>query len=609
MSVDLIAEDELREALRPLRPDPVGFEAGVRERMRIEQALEETDHLRGLSPPARAAAALLPLQLLGGKVSAAGPPLSAAQKLVGYLAFPAISLFVLLGATVFGAVGVRTASAEPVDESLDRKAMQTATGNWWKSHKWGAAAVYALTLALMVSRFSGLLFALYILSIGLLVYVVNSLARVGLGNRLIIAQSCGLGLMLLGQCALSFGIGDGDIHFIDQRLVGVVLMLGGLGVLAGFQVGGDFGQSRLERLAQRTALAAAAVIIVPLVAWFASPLIWPATPQRIKAHVESFDAAPFGAVSWRKWEIVARWTVEAGLHPDLSSARRMLDAEIAGKQNAFILSYAFHVGLIQPDDIHLLRGLDSRRDGLLDQWSRGLEAAPILSLGQQDWVIRALVMQRRLNPQQRDDLAKRLHATMNALSPDTYDALHEALLVTQLLDVIGRPVDPAISGAKVHDLLRALHTTNWGGFQLAGGFMSSANGRVSDEESTAYAVELMQTYGVPEGLDLDWVRSYVRPRAVVHGKWISAVTRYRLRDLPVAPNALVAGAIPRAQPVRRAGAGRVVRVCDRFISDSHPAPDGRDRTFPGVNSHPGVSILSFVAADGMPDQTPAWASG
>jgi hypothetical protein len=53
-------------------------------------------------------------------------------------------------------------------------------------------------------------------------------------------------------------------------------------------------------------------------------------------------------------------------------------------------------------------------------------------------------------------------------------------------------------------------------------------------EATAYAVELMEIYGIPEDLNLNWVRSFLRPlsfRTRDH-KWIAAATLQRLNRLP-----------------------------------------------------------------------------
>ena len=91
--------------MRPYRVDPETFEAGVRERLKAAQKERVEDPLARLSPLLRCAAAFLPLQLVTGcklpATAAKVAPAAGAYKLLSYLAFPAISLFVLLGAHGF----------------------------------------------------------------------------------------------------------------------------------------------------------------------------------------------------------------------------------------------------------------------------------------------------------------------------------------------------------------------------------------------------------------------------------------------------------------------------------------------------------------------------
>ena len=170
---------------------------------------------------------------------------------------------------------------------------------------------------------------------------------------------------------------------------------------------------------------------------------------------------------------MASWAVESKLDPDLSGARRLLAAEIAGEQNPFILGSAFRVGLVQVDQLGQLRDYESRRHSLLDDPNHIMETRPITSLNQEDWVIRAAVLRNDLTPEQRDYLEKRLHATLEDLSTGPYDVLKTPLRATQLLEVIERPVDPDRYRDRVHDWLRTFHSKKGGGFQVAGGFRQS----------------------------------------------------------------------------------------------------------------------------------------
>jgi hypothetical protein len=123
---------------------------------------------------------------------------------------------------------------------------------------------------------------------------------------------------------------------------------------------------------------------------------------------------------------------------------------------------------------------------------------------------------------------------MNHLSEGRSVVLEEALRVTQLLEVIGRPVDRDRYRAKVSQWLREYHCKEGGGFQLPGGFKAFRTLSVGSLEQTSYAVDLMRIYGAPDGLDLNWVRSYLRPlmHRPFNDKYVAAVTLDRLNRLP-----------------------------------------------------------------------------
>ena len=87
---------------------------------------------------------------------------------------------------------------------------------------------------------------------------------------------------------------------------------------------------------------------------------------------------------------------------------------------------------------------------------------------------------------------------------------------------------------RVHDWLRKLHCKRGGGFEVGGSFKRYLEADVGRLEATSNAVELMAVYGIPDDLDLNWVRSFVRPLFIRRSpdKWIAAVTRDRLNHLP-----------------------------------------------------------------------------
>ena len=146
MSVTLVPEDDLRAALRPYRVDPVTFESAVRAR--VSDGLSHTDDpLATLSPAPRSAAAFLPLEVIAaGQMPAAAlklVPGMGAFKLLSYVAFPAISLFVLLGATVFSILKIRRIRDENSPAPVDEKALLDSTRRWWHDNKWGVWLVFA----------------------------------------------------------------------------------------------------------------------------------------------------------------------------------------------------------------------------------------------------------------------------------------------------------------------------------------------------------------------------------------------------------------------------------------------------------------------------------
>ncbi len=459
--------------------------------------------------------------------------------MLGYQAFPAISLFVLVGATVLSVWKIRNLQSQNDNAVSDPIEQHQAMQRWWGDHKRTARFVLVVIMALSLSGESWLLFLCYLFSFGILVYAVKFFARFGMANRLAIGGSCLFGLILLGQLAGST-TGDQEMHFLDQALVPAVF-LSGAGILALlFALLGirrAFAESHIVHRAQARVIIIFSpillLILVPAILWLMRPTLCPATPEQIKQYVESFDSAPYSSASWQQWEISARWAVESKLEPDFAKPRQLLATEIAGEQNPSVLSSAASVGLLSPDQFDQLREYASMRRDFVEV-SAFMKNQMIPSIGLYEWVIRAAVLRNDLTPKERDFLEQRLHATLEAESDSKYATLEELLQATQLLEVIGRPVKPERYRARIHALLREFHSLG-GFFARAGGFRHYRHTPASmpgDPQSTAHAVELMAIYGVPDGLDMNWVRSYLRPSRYADRKWIAAVTRDRLNQLP-----------------------------------------------------------------------------
>jgi hypothetical protein len=249
--------------------------------------------------------------------------------------------------------------------------------------------------------------------------------------------------------------------------------------------------------------------------------------------VESFNQAEFSSASWRQWEIAAAWAARSSPPLDLFRPRQLLEQEIAAQEPTlpYILDIGFKFGLVGLDQVGQLNGYQMRLRSVLEA-----PASARTSPGNDDWVIRAAVLRNELTPAQRDHLSKRLHENLKwSLTRKTPGTLDEPLRATQLLEVIGRPVDPTQYQADIQAMIRRFHSKTGGGFRRAGGFrpVDLDSARVGSIEATADAIGLMEYYGIPQDLDMNWVRSFLRPSSTVTvERWMAAATLARLNELP-----------------------------------------------------------------------------
>ena len=144
---ELIGEEALRAALRPLRVDRDAFEQEVRRRV---EAAESESKVRLRSEDAggddvqdaklehsdwlRVAASVIPLNVLGkgtsGTVTASVgqsslSQLSLGQKIVAFAAIPAIGLLLMLSATVWAYVRIRKAQLGQQSDSVSQEQLST----------------------------------------------------------------------------------------------------------------------------------------------------------------------------------------------------------------------------------------------------------------------------------------------------------------------------------------------------------------------------------------------------------------------------------------------------------------------------------------------------
>jgi len=536
MAVTPLDESDLYAALQPFRAEPTAFLSAVQAGLQTAEREQGNGVPLEDSPFLRMAAAFLPLPFLaGGKATLSAAkmaPLAGKYKLLGYVALPACSLFLLLGSALFGTFFIRRVQKENTPDDLSTAEIIQSGNPWWSKHPWFSGLFFAAVILLPMFGFSWLLFFLLLVSMGVVLFMLAALAKQGLGNRLLVGQSCLMGLSLLGQAMLGMpGMGDESIHFLDQRLLGVVCFLG---VIALHLLTYNLLVVERGELVARTAIAFYTLLMIGLGYWFIRPTFFPLTSAQIQRKVESFNKAPYASVTWARWEKVALWAQQEGLMVDFSKPRQLINQEIAAEQNPFILGSALRIGIVDVEQMDQLKDFEQRYQALLRRMQYDQQKPKrILSLAQKDWVLRAAVMQDLLTDGQRDFLEKRLLATWESLAERP--SLEDAYRVSQLLQFLGRPLDRDHHRAQVHDWLRHFHSTASGGFQLAGGFKKYSKSRTGNLRATWYAIELMKIYGIPSHFDMNWVRSFLKPQSMSRfgdEAYLAAVTRDNMQRLP-----------------------------------------------------------------------------
>ncbi len=533
---DLIDEQELRDAFEALRPDRDAFEAGVRSRLN-SMPRRETQNPPAYedSPWLQVAASMVPLSLFSKTaLTSAAIPIGKASfgyKLVGYAALPALALMVMFGATLLAMFRIRKAHISTPSDAPDADDQKTAIlTKWWKSFGFIPACLSFVALIVFLLGYPFPVFIFFLSSGIAMVALVNRLGHAGLVDRQTVGSSLIPGLFGLAQVTQIVSSVESGCHLLDQGLVMMILMLAGLLLCAVLTLGKWNGS---KSVAKMVGYAVAAVLIFGL---FGSSIWTPMNTRKMKSYVEAFDSARYSSASWQHWAVPAVWLQQSGVSLGLSKPRTLIQAEIEGEQNPFVLGVASRTGLIVPADLSRVRDQFNEWKRLLDPYSRD---QAISSIGQLEFAIRKLVMLDQWNEGELDLLESRLLATIrDSVAPESA-GLDEALIATQILEAIGRPCKDGSTREQMQHKLVAMQRT---GFKLGGrngGFAAYPTMDHSDLRSTASAVELLEHYGVPSGLNLMAIRSFLRPAMVDvlqnDRAAMQAATRMRLESLPQVP--------------------------------------------------------------------------
>ncbi|PHR91474.1 MAG: hypothetical protein COA78_34025 [Blastopirellula sp.] len=537
---ELIDEAELRAALQPLRPDPDSFAAGIRQRVEEaevklrdqdfdEAKLENSDWLQ-------VAASVIPLPLFGNAGSSGLVKLgqlTLGKKMVAVAALPAIGLLLMVTASIWAIIKIRRVQRGQLAGDIDVLKAGEVTAAWWRQNGYLLGGMSLLMLPLMFTGYTIPVFIIFLVSGIAMVSLITKLGKERLVDRKAIAKVLCPALIILCQLTHLSSMFIHGNPFLDQMLIPAILLLGGIVMLVVCDpasknvydtglVGKWFG----------------GILLVVLAGLFSSSVWNPVTTQDLKTYVESFDHARFSSASWREWQVPAEWLHDSKMQLDLSKPRALLKKELVlAEPNPYILCPAIKADLIHPQDLDQIPDLAVRKNLKFSEYQRG---EPFYSVNVHiRFLIQALVMRGELSESERDYLGERLAATMEGLKTKTIvPILEEQLAITQLAQFIDRPLDLELYRDFVHQTLVSHQVLIYKFGHPRGGFTQYTKLNHSDHRATVDAIELMQIYGVPEGVQIDALRSYLRPKHLdlwsrMHARaCVRVASLQRLESLP-----------------------------------------------------------------------------
>jgi hypothetical protein len=573
-NVDLIDEDEIRAALKTLRPDIASFRSGVHRRLeiasnRLSEAQRQSANYNSnprQSDWLRIAASFAPIHLLSRGVDSNIPPISFAavslgKKLVIVFAFPFLCFF-MIGLTAIGMLRIRAAQKGQIASDIDTEQARQATSQWWMMYGWIAVVVFITTLVAPFLGWTTPLMIALVCSGFAAVSFVRALAKENLVERSLIGGMCVACLGLLGQLSQTFSTHSTQV--LDPNLVTGVLFAGafmiasfvrplawdrptdkyGLGKwtrvgLIAFLMINVFGLAYLAYALESYLLLIGIAIVVSAIAvvftnqrfrpsitrlpivggLLISGLIMAVSTQSywrgvtvssIRPYVESFDGSQLGL--WDDWADAAKWLDETGekFNKQLVAQHFQQELDRNPQTRDWMLTAAVRSSFLSGAEMGSYSDITADRKRLVDQ--QYIEQ-PIVNLKGDYYRIAAIAVDQDLSAADKDVLTHRLMVNWNQLgsSDFDYDRLKSALLVTELFNRLDRNVQLKQRTADVHRWLLSSQITEPSPFRSGGGFFITQQAPDSDRRATLAAISLMETYGVPPALDLMQLRSYLRP--------------------------------------------------------------------------------------------------
>lgn len=569
--MNAISEQNLREALRRVRPDVQSFRqavltgiakaenskhvkevslspetatsVGKRIESRGPNKSVESSRERTAANSIQQAAAVLPFGLLGPTVFAMTK--NASLKGMGaVLALPALSL-AMLG---FGFVtAIRTLLGIQGQQSDCEQEARAASNQWWKAHGPHCAIAIGVLLLLAATQPTEALLVALLLSMVSVAGLISSMARSGAASRRNVAQFSASFLgMLLGIMLFipNFAVGL-RTERIPDNWIALTLLLGFL--VASLWASWSVRWSRTRKLIV-ISLGAASLVLSPIAL---VRIVRPPSRVELAAFVNDFDRPLTQPHHWEIFGHVgahlrnAKWTVNP------QAARTRLETAWAEKTKP-----AFGIDAsLNPFSLWAASRVDAIPSTMWPELSQAdlcsyLLASdnPIRSVRLQSIFVQALEKTGPLSDVQRSHIEQRLlsgwptQIAPIAENSSEVEVLRDMARRVELLDYLGRPISEETYRSSVHDALRA----HWLGLQqqrpfaapfvagasmLVGSAKGMAANRASDHayvEPTCDAVQLMQRFGIPEDIDLERVVVFLR-----HAATPSAIEILAPKSIPI----------------------------------------------------------------------------
>lgn len=538
---ELISEEEIRAALRSMRPDQDVFATAVHEKVKQLSQLSGNDQKSTKSDDSswlRIAASLLPVQLVGKPFVAKGAgatfaQLTIGQKVLAIFALPAVSLILIAFTVLWAFLKIRQAVLRQENVSVDVERLTQAT-----QHSSVLICIVSMLMlgGVLLPVFLGIqlpMFVFFAIPAILLVVVTGQLGRQQVLDRTVVGSFCASLLGFLGQLSSMVSRATTGPQLLDQQVIGALLFLGVALLIM-------MGKKPSASLRQLHYIISGGLML--LVVWFSMSLWRPVTSNDLQAYVESFDKAEHSSASWKQWSVPAKWLDDQDIEVDFTRPRKLLRATLQEQEPSLgrILYHAMEGGLVGETQVSHIFDFDEARKKVFGDTGIGMSRRHLDIMAPS---IMALAIAEEFTEPEKDQLGECFESAMNDLRIDANKSfpLKETRLITLLAQAVNRPIDVDAHRSWMHALLSEYQQLTGRLGLRRGGFSPSVRLDFSNEEATTQAIELMEIFGVPEGVDLIALRSYLRPamadrfRGLKPQACIRVASLQRLESLPDVP--------------------------------------------------------------------------